>query len=104
MFLGIDVGTGGTRAVLIDRTGQVLGQHSAEHAGIASGTNNALARTGSLLAVAALPVAVGLTGDTYVHRALFLNDFRTAVLICILILVLGSVIAFVGIRRPSVST
>ena len=36
MFLGIDVGTGGTRAVLIDRTGKVLGQHSADHAGIAS--------------------------------------------------------------------
>jgi xylulokinase len=36
MFLGIDVGTGGTRAILIDRTGKVLGQHSADHAGIAS--------------------------------------------------------------------
>src|SRR5665213_1663333 len=36
MFLGIDVGTGGTRAVLIDRTGQVIAQHSADHAGIHS--------------------------------------------------------------------
>jgi xylulokinase len=36
MFLGIDVGTGGTRAVLIDRTGKVLASHSAEHAPISS--------------------------------------------------------------------
>ena len=36
MFLGIDVGTGGTRALLIDRTGRVLASHSAEHAPIHS--------------------------------------------------------------------
>ena len=36
MFLGIDVGTGGTRAVLIDRTGRVLASHSAVHAEIHS--------------------------------------------------------------------
>ena len=36
MFLGIDVGTGGTRALLIDRSGKVLASHSAEHAPISS--------------------------------------------------------------------
>lgn len=36
MLLGIDVGTGGTRAVLIDRTGRVLASHSALHAPIHS--------------------------------------------------------------------
>jgi xylulokinase len=36
MFLGIDVGTGGTRALLIDRGGKVLASHSAEHAPIHS--------------------------------------------------------------------
>ena len=36
MFLGIDVGTGGTRAVLINRAGKVLASHSADHAPIAS--------------------------------------------------------------------
>ncbi len=36
MFLGIDVGTGGTRAILIDRGGAVLASHSADHAPIAS--------------------------------------------------------------------
>src|SRR5580698_2973762 len=36
MFLGIDVGTGGTRAVLIDREGKVLASHATEHAPIHS--------------------------------------------------------------------
>ena len=36
MLLGIDVGTGGTRAVLIDRKGAVVASHSTEHAPIHS--------------------------------------------------------------------
>lgn len=36
MFLGIDVGTGGTRALLIDRSGKVLAAHAAAHAPIRS--------------------------------------------------------------------
>jgi xylulokinase len=36
MLLGIDVGTGGTRAVLIDREGKVVASHSTEHAPIHS--------------------------------------------------------------------
>ncbi|MES2391096.1 MAG: xylulokinase [Acidobacteriota bacterium] len=36
MFLGIDIGTGGTRALLIDRSGRVLASHSADHAPIHS--------------------------------------------------------------------
>jgi xylulokinase len=36
MLLGIDVGTGGTRAVLIDRAGAVVASHSTEHAPIHS--------------------------------------------------------------------
>jgi xylulokinase len=36
MFLGIDVGTGGTRAVLVDRTGKVVASCSSEHEAIHS--------------------------------------------------------------------
>ena len=46
----------------------VLAAASDERAGIASGVNNAVARAGSLFAVAALPVAVGLSGDQYDQR------------------------------------
>jgi len=36
MFLGIDIGTGGTRAVLVDRDGRVVASESHEHQPIAS--------------------------------------------------------------------
>jgi xylulokinase len=36
MLLGVDVGTGGTRAVLIDRAGRVLASFASEHAAIRS--------------------------------------------------------------------
>jgi len=36
MFLGVDVGTGGTRALLIDRAGRVIASFASEHAAIRS--------------------------------------------------------------------
>jgi xylulokinase len=36
MFLGVDVGTGGTRALLIDRAGKVIASSASEHATICS--------------------------------------------------------------------
>ena len=36
MFLGIDVGTGGTRAVLVDREGRVVASAASEHAPVRS--------------------------------------------------------------------
>ncbi len=36
MFLGIDVGTGGTRAIVIDRSGTVLASHAVEHLAMSS--------------------------------------------------------------------
>src|SRR6202011_826028 len=36
MILGVDVGTGGTRAVLIDRAGRVLASPASEHAPVRS--------------------------------------------------------------------
>ena len=36
MFLGVDVGTGGTRAVVVDRTGKVVASEATEHAAIHS--------------------------------------------------------------------
>ena len=46
-------------------TATVLAAAPDRHAGVASGVNNAIARTGSLLAVAALPAVVGLSGADY---------------------------------------
>jgi MFS family permease len=78
-------------------TATVLAAAPDEHAGIASGINNAVARAGSLLAVAALPVAVGLGGDDYAVAAVFDGAFRHATIICAVLLVLGGVVSWLTI-------
>jgi hypothetical protein len=75
-------------------TATVLAAAPNENAGIASGINNAVARAGSLLAVAALPVAVGLGGDDYADPAVFDGAFRQATVICAVLLVLGGVVSW----------
>ena len=84
-------------------TATVLAAAPDEHAGIASGVNNAVARAGSLLAVAALPVAVGLTGEQYAVPAAFDTAYGRAVVVCAVLLALGGVISWLTIRDPGVS-
>jgi EmrB/QacA subfamily drug resistance transporter len=84
-------------------TATVLAAASDEHAGIASGVNNAVARAGSLLAVAALPVAVGLGGDEYTDAVAFDSAYGSAVVICAALLALGGAISWVTIRNPELS-
>lgn len=82
-------------------TATVLAAAPDEHAGIASGVNNAVARAGSLLAVAALPVAVGLTGADYAAPDVFDAAYDSALVICAVLLALGAVISWVAIRNPA---
>jgi EmrB/QacA subfamily drug resistance transporter len=79
-------------------TATVLAAAPDEHAGIASGVNNALARAGSLLAVAALPVAVGLGGADYENPAVFDDGYRMAMIACAVLLTLGGVVSWLTIR------
>jgi len=86
-------------------TATVLGAAPDERAGIASGVNNAVARAGSLLAIAALPVAVGLGGDEYDVPSAFGSAYQTALLICAALLVAGGLVSWLTIppgplRRP----
>ena len=79
-------------------TATVLAAASDEHAGIASGVNNAVARAGSLLAVAALPVAVGLGGEEYADPVAFDAAYGSAMLACAALLVAGGVFSWFTIR------
>ena len=78
-------------------TATVLAAAPDEVAGTASGINNAVARAGSLLAVAALPMAVGLAGDDYRDPALFDAAYATAMTACAVLLVLGGAISWLTI-------
>ena len=64
------------------------------HAGIASGVNNAVARVAGLLAVAALPLLVGLDGAAYADPDLLQPAYREAMLVCAGLLAAGGVLAF----------
>ena len=80
-------------------TASVLGAAPDELAGVASGVNNAVARAASLLTVAALPVAVGLSGSDYAQPAAFTDGYRAAMVICAGLFAAGATVAWATIRN-----
>jgi EmrB/QacA subfamily drug resistance transporter len=70
-------------------------------AGVASGVNNAVARAAQLLAVAALPVAVGLSGHDYADPARFSSGFSTAMVVCAALMATGGALAWWTIRSDT---
>jgi EmrB/QacA subfamily drug resistance transporter len=80
-------------------TATVLGAAPDALAGVASGVNNAVARATQLLAVAALPVAVGLSGDDYADPAALTDGYRMATLICAALFALGGLVSWATIRN-----
>jgi len=88
----------GLALMVASLTATVLAAAPDEHAGIASGVNNAVARTGALLAVAALPVVVGLGGAEYADPGAFDDSYRMAIVICAGLLVAGGVVSWLTIR------
>ena len=85
-------GTGMSLAVA-PLTATVLASADARHAGVASGVNNAVARSASLLAVAGLPAAVGLAIGGHHTAEAFASGFRGAMLICAGLLAGGAVLS-----------
>lgn len=114
LLLGVGEGTGyvtgvlpgvlvfglGLTALVAPLTATVLAAAPDRHAGVASGVNNAVARTGGLLAVAALPAAVGLSGVDYQTAAAFTPGYRTAQVVCAVLLALGGLVSWMGLRGP----
>ena len=75
-----------------------MGSVSDERAGAASGMNNAVARTGGLLAVAAVPGLVGLTGTALSDPVLLDPGFSRAMLVSAGLVASGGVLAFTLLR------
>ena len=85
-------------------TATVLAAAPDEVAGLASGINNAIARAGSLLAVAALPTAVGLAGNDYRDPARFDTAYGSALIVCAVLLAVGGVVSWLAIPHRILET
>ena len=79
-------------------TATALGAVEQRHAGTASGVNNAVARAAGLVAVAALPLVVGLSNEGYHDPEAFGRAFHAALLVCAGLLVAGAALAWATIR------
>jgi EmrB/QacA subfamily drug resistance transporter len=88
----------GLTALVSPLTAAVLQAAPDRHAGVASGINNAVARAGSLLAVAALPAAVGLSGEDYRNPVALTDGFRMGQLLCAALLTAGGIVSWYGLR------
>lgn len=73
-------------------TSAVMASVEPASTGIASAVNNAVARTGGLLAVAALGLVVGAEGLTS-------DSFRAIVVICAALCIAGGLVSAAGVRR-----
>ena len=89
----------GLACLVAPLTATALSSAPEEHAGVASGVNNAVARAASLIAIAALPAASGLTGRAYTEPSLFVAGFHRALWICIAALLVGAALAAVLISN-----
>jgi EmrB/QacA subfamily drug resistance transporter len=91
------LGLAGTVAPL---TVTVLAALDDRRSGLASGVNNAVARTAGLLAVAVLPVLAGIDGEDYQDAAAFADGYRIAMALVAGLLVAGGLLAAALVRKP----
>lgn len=87
----------GLTLVVAPVTATALAAADARHSGIASGINNAVSRVGGLLAVAALPLVAGLTGDAFYDPAAMADGFGVAMIVCAALAALGGALAWLTI-------
>ena len=75
-------------------TSAILGAIDESQSGIGSAVNNAVSRIAGLLSVAIIGVIVGTSID--------LRGFQAGVIFCAVLLVIGGVASFIGVRNNAV--
>jgi EmrB/QacA subfamily drug resistance transporter len=99
VYPGIQVFCLGLVMLVSPLTVAVLAAVPGNHAGVARGVNNAVARAGGLLSVAALPAIVGLVGEEYRDATALTSGYHQALLICAAMLVVGGVVSWFGLHE-----
>lgn len=89
VFPGIVTMGLGLSMVVAPLTGTVLAAAPDHEAGLASGINNAVSRTAGLIAIAALPLAVGLSGKQYRIGHEVASAYRSSMWICAGLVAIG---------------
>jgi EmrB/QacA subfamily drug resistance transporter len=89
----------GLASTVAPLTATALGAVDDDHAGIASGVNTTVARAAQLAAVAAIPLAAGITGDSYRDPAAFSDGFSKGMMIGAALVALGGVIGWLTVRN-----
>lgn len=93
----------GITVLVAPLTTAVLAAAPMAQTGIASGINNAVARTASLLAVAAIPPLAGISGSNFAEPEVFGPGFETGTWICIGMLLAAAVSAAVLLPKLPVA-
>ena len=90
----------GLATVVAPLTATALSAVDDRHAGVASGVNTTVARAAQLAAVAGLPLAAGITGESYLDPDLLTTGFQRAMAITAALAALGGILAAIFVRNP----
>ena len=93
----------GLAALITPITATVLASVDARHSGIASAVNNALSRLGQMIAVAALPLAAGLSGADFEDPVKLAAGFPVAMTIAAGASFAAALLAWTTIRDDALS-
>jgi MFS family permease len=94
----------GLSLVVAPITATALAAVDERHAGIASGVNNAVARTAGLAAVAVLPVIAGLSGSDFQNPSAITDGFHIAMVASAILSLAGGAIAWLTISNDILAT
>jgi EmrB/QacA subfamily drug resistance transporter len=98
IVFGIGLGT-----LVAPITATVLASVDARHSGIASAVNNALSRLGQMIAVAALPLAAGLSGTAFDDPARMAAGFPVAMTVAAGVCFAAALLAWATIRNDALT-